>query len=294
MGDSVSQSDQTIAERIQSGLGTLTRAERQLAHSILENYPASGLGTLAALAKDAQVSGPTVVRMVQKLGFAGYPDFQAELREELRAKVKNPISKYDNWAEGAPSGHILNRFTEAVIDNIRHSMAQIEPGAFDTACALIADTGRRVFIVGGRITHTLAEYLFLHMQVIRPGVTHIQSTSNTWPHYLLDAGKGDVFVIFDMRRYENNTLKLAEMAHARGAKIVLFTDQWRSPVHTLSDVCFSSRIVVPSAWDSAVMPMLLIETMISAVQGLRWIDTRRRMEELEDMFDQTKLFRKFT
>lgn len=290
----MADSEITIADRIQGGLDTLTRAERQLAHSILENYPASGLGPLAALAKDAGVSGPTVLRMVQKLGFSGYPEFQAELREELRAKVRNPIAKHDTWAENAPSGHVLNRFTEAVIDNIRHSMAQIEPDTFDAACALLADTGRAVYIVGGRISHTIAEYLYLHMQVIRPGLTHVQSTSNTWPHYLLDLHEGDVVVIFDMRRYENNTLKLAEMAHARGARIVLFTDQWRSPVHSLAEICFSCRIVVPSAWDSAAMPLLLVETMISAVQDLLWEDTRRRMETLEDLFDQTKLFRKFT
>ncbi len=286
--------DLTIADRIQKQLDALTRAERQLAYAILENYPASGLGPLSALAKDADVSGPTVLRMVQKLGFGSYPEFQAELREELRAKAKNPIAKHDTWAEGAPSAHILNRFTDAVIDNIRHSLAQIDPEAFDAACALIADTSRAVHIVGGRISHTLAEYLYLHMQVIRPGVTHIQSTSNTWPHYLLDAEAGDVFVIFDMRRYENNTLKLAELAKERGAKIVLFTDQWRSPIHTMSDVCFSSRIVVPSAWDSTATPLLLVESMISAVQAQLWDSTRSRMESLEEMFDSTKLFRKFT
>ena len=284
----------TISDRIQQKLDALTRAERQLALSILENYPASGLGPLTALAKDADVSVPTVARMVHKLGFRGYPEFQAELREELRAKAKDPIAKHDTWAEDAPSEHMLNRFTDAVIGNIRNTLAQIDAQSFDAACALAGDPARHLYIVGGRITHTLAEYLFLHMQVIRPNLTHVQSTSNSWPHYLLNAGKGDVFIIFDVRRYENNTLKLAEMAHARGAEIVLFTDQWRSPVHSLARHSFSSRIVVPSAWDSVTTTMLLVETMIAAVQNLRWGDTKARMEELEDMFDQTRLFRKFT
>ena len=288
------QDEQTISDRIQQKLGQLTRAERQLALSILENYPASGLGPLSALAKDANVSVPTVARMVQKLGYKGYPDFQAELREELRAKVKDPIAKHDTWADAAPSEHLLNRFTEAVIENIRLTLGQIDPVDFDKACGLVADQSRQLFIVGGRITHTLAEYFFLHMQVIRPNLTHVQSTSNTWPHYLLNAKKGDVFVIFDVRRYENNTLKLAKMAHARGAKIILFTDQWRSPVHQLADICLSCRIIVPSAWDSVATPMLLLETMISSVQNLKWDETRQRMETLEDMFNQTKLFRKFT
>ena len=286
--------EQTISDRIHGVLDALTRAERQLAQSVLENYPASGLGPLTALAKDAAVSVPTVARMVQKLGYKSYSEFQAALREELRAKVKTPIAKHDTWAEAAPSGHILNRFTEAVIDNIRLTLGQIDPDAFDHACDLMTNQDHHLYIVGGRITHTLAEYLFLHMQVIRPNVTHVQSTSNTWPHYLLNAKEGDVFVIFDVRRYENNTLKLAELAHQRKAKIVLMTDQWRSPVHQLATVCLSNRIVVPSAWDSATTIMLLLETMISSIQTFNWSQTKARMEELEDMFDQTKLFRKFT
>lgn len=290
----MAEAAQTISDRIHEMLDDLTRAERQLALSVLENYPASGLGPLTALAKDADVSVPTVARMVQKLGFQGYPEFQAGLREELKAKVKTPIAKHDTWAEAAPSEHILNRFTEAVIDNIRLTLSQIDPAAFDRACDLMADESRHLYIVGGRITHTLAEYLFLHMQVIRPNLTHVQSTSNTWPHYLLNARKGDVFVIFDVRRYENNTLKLAELAHARGANIILMTDQWRSPVHQMATVCLSNRIVVPSAWDSATTTMLLLETMISSIQTLNWTRTKERIEELEEMFDQTRLFRKFT
>lgn len=284
----------TISDRIQQKLDTLTRAERQLALSILENYPASGLGPLTALAKDADVSVPTVARMVQKLGYKGYPEFQAELRDELRAKAQGPIAKHDVWAETAPSEHMLNRFTDAVIGNIRNTLGQIDAESFDSACVLAGDTARHLYIVGGRVTHTLAEYLFLHMQTIRPNLTHVQSTSNSWPHYLLNAQEGDVFIIFDVRRYENNTLKLAEMAHARGAEIILFTDQWRSPVHQLATHSFSSRIVVPSAWDSAATTMLLVETMIAAVQNLDWDQTKARMEELEDMFDRTRLFRKFT
>jgi DNA-binding MurR/RpiR family transcriptional regulator len=284
---------QTISDRINDKLDDMTRAERQLALSILENYPASGLGPLATLAKGAQVSVPTVARMVQKLGYSGYPEFQADLRDELGAIAKGPIAKHETLAGAAPSGHILNRFTDAVIGNIRNTLAHIDPDAFDDACALVADQKRHLYIVGGRITHTLAEYLFMHMQMIRPNLTHVQSTSNAWPHYLLNAQDGDVFVIFDVRRYENNTLKLAEMARARGAKIILFTDQWRSPVHRLADVCLTARIIVPSAWDSAATTLLLVESMISAVQTLNWDTTKDRMQDLEEIFDNTRLFRKF-
>ncbi len=290
----MSQTAQTIADRLRATSDTLTRAERQLAATILENYPVSGLGTITTVAENAEVSTPTVARMVQKLGFKGFPQFQAELRKELQAKISGPIAKHDTWAGKAPEGHILNRFTEAVIENISQSLAQIEPEEFDAACALLADPARAVFVVGGRITRALADYFYLHMQVLRPRVTNIQSISNAWPHYMLDVNKGDVVVIFDVRRYENSTLKLAEMAADKGAKIILFTDQWRSPINKLADICFASPIVVPSAWDSNVTHMLLLETVIAKVQEHTWPETRERMETLEVMFDRTRFFRKFT
>ena len=51
---------------------------------------------------------------------------------------------------------------------------------------MLSDPDRHLFIAGGRITRMLADYFFLHMQVIRPNVTNVQSISNTWPHYLLN------------------------------------------------------------------------------------------------------------
>ena len=285
---------ETIADAIGKAFASLTRAERQLANTIVENYPVSGLGSITQVAEKAGVSSPTIVRMVKKLGFKGFPEFQAGLRRELEARISGPISKHDNWVQKAPDSHILNRFTDAVIENIRQSLGQIETKSFDATCKLLSDTNHPLFIVGGRITRALADYLFLHMQVIRKNVTHIQPISNSWPHYFLDIEKGDVLVIFDIRRYENSTLKLAEIAHEKGAQIILFTDQWRSPIERFASYCFSARIVVPSAWDSTVELLLLVETFIAAVQELTWPETRTRMEELEDMFDRTRFFRKFT
>lgn len=284
----------TIADSIGKAFATLTRAERQLANTIVENYPVSGLGSITQVAKKAGVSSPTIVRMVKKLGFKGFPEFQAELRRELEARISGPVTRHDNWAQKAPDSHILNRFADSVIENIRQSLGQIETESFDATCKLLSDTDHPLFIVGGRITRALADYLFLHMQVIRKNVTHIQPISNSWPHYFLDIEAGDVLVIFDIRRYENSTLKLAEIANEKGARIILFTDQWRSPIEKFSSYCFSARIVVPSAWDSTVELMLLVETFVAAVQELTWPQTRTRMEELEEMFDRTRLFRKFT
>ncbi len=286
--------DATVAERIRARFARLTRAERQLANAMLENYPLSGLGSITAVAETSGVSAPTVARMARKLGFAGFPDLQAALRAELEATISSPIAKHDRWAAEAPDTHILNRFADVVSDNLRQTLRQLDPAVFNAVTRLLGDRKRGVYLVGGRITRSLADYFFTHLQVIRRGVTLIPPNSNAWPHYLLNMARGDVVVAFDIRRYERDVLKLAEMAEARGVEVVLFTDQWGSPAGRHAAHAFNCRIEAPSAWDSSVVTLFIVEALIAAVQTASWDETRDRMKTLEELFDETRLFRKFT
>lgn len=289
--------DLTVAERMRAGFATLTRAERQLANAMLASYPMLGLDSITAVASASGVSTPTVVRMAKKLGFAGFPEMQAALRGELEATISGPIAKHDRWhdrwARDAPDTHILNRFADQVSDNLRHTLRQLSPETFNAVVALLSDRKRTVHIVGGRITRTLADYLFTHMQMIRGGVTLIAAGSNAWPHYMLDMRPGDVVVAFDVRRYQQDLLRLAEIARDRGAKLVLFTDQWGSPAARYATHAFHARIEAPSAWDSSVVTLFIVEALIAAMQDANWEETHERMKTLDELFDRTRLFRKF-
>lgn len=283
----------TVAERLEDGFANLTRTERQLANMLLENYPVAGLQPMPALARAAGVSTPSVARLVQKLGFGGFADFQAALREELQARISNPIAKLEPWA-ATDEAHLLGRFAEAVVANLRQTLERLDPATFDAVCALLADRERRVAIVGGRFTRVLADYMHRHLQVSRPGVTHLGGEADTWPHAMLDLAAGDVLVVFDIRRYETALLRIAEIAGERGAEIVLFTDQWGSPVSALARYRLHGRIEVPSAWDSSAVLMVLVEAVVAGVQARDWPATAPRIEELETLFEKTRTFRKFT
>ncbi len=282
----------TVSDVINAHFSVLTRAEKQLAATLLDNYPVSGLGSITTVAENAGVSTPTVARMVQKIGFRGFPDFQQRLHQELEATISNPISKHDRWAANAPGTHILNRFADATMNNMRATLAQLETAEFDGAAAMIADRKRNVYLVGGRITRALADYFFTHLQVIRSGVTQIASNSSSWPHYVLDMKKGDVLIMFDIRRYEQEMETLSRIARERGVEIILFTDQWSSPIAKSARRVFRIQIEAPSAWDSTVVILFAVEALIEAVQSSIWDETRDRMKTLEGLFDSTKLFRK--
>ena len=281
-----------LEDLLRTALPDLTRAERQLASHILSHYPVAALGSITILAKGAQVSTPTVVRLVQKLGFKGYPDFQRLLRAEVETMLVSPLAKHDRWAGGVPDTHILNRFADAVVTNLQGTLGQIDHAEFDAAAALLADRDRRVYAMGGRITHSLADYFCSLMKVIRPEVTLLSDSSSSWPPALVDMGPGDVLLVFDIRRYENAVLQVVDLAREQGAEILLITDRWVSPasVHARHTLC--CHIEAPSAWDSNVTLMVLVETLLSAVQTLTWERTADRLKRLETLYARTRFFRR--
>lgn len=282
----------TVSDVIRVRYDSLTRAEKRLADRILENYPVSGLGSITTIAENAGVSTPTVARMVQKLGFKGYPEFQSHLHHELEETISNPITKHDRWALNAPGMHILNRFADAITANLRDTLSDLDTRTFEDAAALLGDRNRSIYFVGGRITGALAEYFFTHMQVIRPKTALISTNSSSWPQHVLNMNAGDVLVIFDIRRYEQEMATLAEVAKASGVVIILFTDKWGSPVAQHSLHTFRVRIEAPSAWDSSVVTLFVVEALTEAVQSATWDKTRARMNSLEDLFERSRLFRR--
>lgn len=282
----------TLDDQLRTALPVLTRAERQLATHILAQYPVAALGSITILAKAALVSTPTVVRLVQKLGYKGYPDFQASLRGEVEAMLVTPLTKHATRGGSVPDGHILTRFAESVVANLQSTLHQIDDAEFDAAVALLADPVRRVFALGGRITHAMAEYFASLMTVIRPGVTLLSDNPATWPPMLLDLSPGDVLLVFDIRRYENAVLQVAEMAREQGAEIILITDRWVSPAASHARYTFCCHVEAPSAWDSNAVLMVLVETLLAAVQNATWAGTEPRLRRLEELDARARFFRK--
>ncbi len=282
----------TIEQQIKAAFDGLTRAERQLASHVMRNYPVAALGSITALARAAEVSTPTVVRLAQKLGYKGYPDFQTVLRGEVEERLVSPLTKHDRWAGDAPETHMLNRFADAVVANLQATLAQIDHAEFDAIAGLMADPARRIFAMGGRITHALADYFVTHMKVIRQDVTLISDRANAWAPAIIDMRPGDVLLALDIRRYENNVLQLVELAADQGALVVLITDQWVSPAAVHARHRLSAQVEAPSAWDSTVALQVLLETLLASVEDLTWDDTQARMQRLEELYARVRFFRR--
>jgi DNA-binding MurR/RpiR family transcriptional regulator len=267
----------SVAERIRRDLGGLTPNERRAAQRLLADYPVAGLDTAARFGKAAGVSAPTVLRMIAKLGFPSYGAFQDALRAELAARRQTPLMKGGDIT----AGDRLRQFADAAIANIRQTEANVPRDEFAAIVRRLADGKRPVHVAGGRFTAAIAEYLVLHLRVLRPGVRVIGGERQGRVDQLLDIAKGDTLVVFDIRRYSDDLAELTREAVRRGAAVTLFTDQWLSPISKIARHVLPAHVVAPSVWDSSAGLLLLVEAVLSAVAGDLGDRARQRLVAIE-------------
>lgn len=287
-GSAKTAGDLSIAESIRQGLSRLTPTERKPALALLANYPVPGLETVAQFARRASVSGPTILRLVAKLGFASYPLFQQALRDELELRLQPPLAKMPARKARQADPDFLSEYGRAIIANIERSFSEVPRGEFKGALDLLSDRRRRVFLVGGRFTASLALQFYLHLRELRPQVHLVSGQTATWVEHLLDFGRRDVLIVFDIRRYQEDVVRFSQEAAALGASIVLFTDHWLSPIAAVARHVFALRTSLPSSWESFAALSALTEIMVARLQGLSQGESERRMNRLETLRGRLK------
>ena len=272
----------TVADRIREVLPNLPKAERRVGHEVLGRYPVAGLETVARLAASCDVSGPTVIRFVGRLGFDGYQAFQDELLREVGERTASPLVQYDHRPE-AREGDVVDRARHSLVSCLDTSLQQIDRRLFIETVTRLA-TARRVFTAGGRFTGLSAQTLAMHLDILRPGVTHLPP--DHWVSYALSARRGDVLVAFDVRRYQRLTVELGREAHRKGAEVVLITDPWLSPLALEAAIVLSMGVVGPRPFDTLVAVDGLVETLVAAVVELLGDQPKRRIAEYDRLWEQ--------
>ncbi len=271
----------SISELIAEKIDAMPASERKAAQTLIANYPLIGLRTVAEFSTQAGVSSPTILRFVSRLGFQSYPDFQGALQEELAAQVQSPWNRAST-IQTAKDGPVFP-LMEAAIENIRETFQHLSAQQLDDVTDAISRNRARIYLLGGRFTDPIARYMAAHLKITRPGVTHLTGQESHWRDHLIDMGKKDVLVIFDIRRYQQSLIRFAEKAQARGVEIVLITDQWLSPIARFARHVIAGRTAVPSPWDSSATLFLVAETLIAEVTRKLEKSSATRIRDMEKL-----------
>lgn len=271
----------TIARHVRENLNDLTSQEKKAARALLAKYPITGLETVAGFAREAGVGGATVLRFVRKLGFGAYSDFQRALREEIGESQASPLSQYDMHRGHGAADTYLGKFLRDSQSNLAALFDSFDRKEFDDLIHLISDDSQKVFLLGGRFTQFIAGYIAWHLRQIRKRVWMVDGQAESWAGHLVDIDRRSVLVVFDFRRYQQDVIAFSREAAARGAKVVLVTDNWVSPIASVARSVWCCPIEIPSPYDSAQTGLALGECIIGAVIQHKGQSVKRRIETID-------------
>jgi DNA-binding MurR/RpiR family transcriptional regulator len=250
------------AERITAVLPQLPRAERKVARLILSDHPMAAVQSVAQVAEQAGVSGPTVLRLAKRLGYEGFPELREALWHEMYARVASPLSLYPQIGPD-PLEHAITRADAVFSQTAPQLEAAIDRDQFDWVVGALADERRRVFTAGGRFSRLAAENLAVHLEVLRPGVRHVRTSD--YVQTILDARRGDILVVFDVRRYQQDVIDLAESAAGAGMTLVVVTDPWISPAAASARALLTMPVATLGPFDSLIPAAIMAETLVAGV-----------------------------
>ncbi len=277
----------TVAELVRARRHELTAAELRIMQTLLRDYPAAGLQPVAALAADAGVSPPTVVRFTAKLGFAGHAQFQARLRAEVSARSAAPAQLYPSLGRTEPTTTVLRRCEHQIGRAVIDTLHAADDTDFAHAVTLVTDPSRPVLITGGRVSSTLALYLTTCLQLLRPGVHHVEPQHGTRAAALIDVTAKHTVVAFDYRRYERDTIAFGTDAADRGGKVVLFTDTYLSPLARDASALIATSVDGPGPLACLTPAFAMVEALLVAVAERSPKKGRRRLTQLDELGGDT-------
>ncbi len=272
----------SVRDRLLEPNRNFSNSEMKAVRVLLANYPAAGLTTVSKLAKQAGVSDPTVLRLAQRLGFDGFAEMQEALLAEVEAHMRSPLT--------LPAAQTSRRKPNAYQAFFSETLSQCEAvvretatADYERAVALLTDPRSEVLCLGGRFSRFLAGILQRCLHHLREGTRLLDGTAADLVDEIASLGRRHVLVVFDYRRYQTDVVRFASEARARGVHVILFTDQWRSPVAEFADVVITAPTATSSPFDTLVTPLLQVEAVAVGVAERLGADWRSRAALLEEV-----------
>lgn len=260
---------------------TFTVSERRVVAVLLANYPSAALTSISQLAGAAQVSDPTVHRLVLKLGFEGYPEFQRALLAEVDARMNSPLSRLESPADESHAEDVQKAMLGSLTLAIGKTAEQSSREDFERTVSLLADLDRTVLCCGGRASGFIASWLAVLLSQVRPHARHVEPSLERGSEALADLTPGDVVVVYDYRRYQESVVQFAREAHDLGARVVLLTDEWRSPIAAFADAVLVSFVQNGSPFDTKVPAVAQTESIVAALVQRMPAEAKDRLTRIE-------------
>jgi len=254
----------------------LSPAQRQIVQRMLGMFPDVAFLSTIEIAERTGVSQPTVTRLATALGFAGFPEFRAALRDVVVGVTPAPD------IPGMPA-------IDQEIANLESLTRVLDGDRMGAAVELLAGA-TPLGVIGLRASAALAQYFGYFARRVIPAVA-LCTDAGTVDDTVLELhqqGAGAV-LIFAMPRYPAATVGAIRLARRLGLKTVVVADNALAPFAADVDVLLVASVGTGLVFDSHAAVVVLAISLLDKIAGTTPDRTQQRLEAHEALVDRWAL-----
>ncbi|OLS37311.1 MurR/RpiR family transcriptional regulator [Bacillus sp. MRMR6] len=274
----------SIQELMKEKYLTLSKGQKKVADLLLKDVATFSMSTALQIAKQADVSETTVVRLSYALDFESFSQMQKFIQKDyLSKKEMGPVALND---EKNNSNDFIDDLIDKEIDILKSLKSSLNMNHFWMAIDEIMGADE-VKIVGFRASYSAAHWLYLKLNMMRTNVDLITSNTSNYPDNLLvDRDKKIVFIFISLPSYATPSLEIAEMAKKQGAKLITITDHLLSPISRISDITLTTQI---NASSESFIPISSVMSLLNIIAT--GIETKYEKEVIERVLRLQNLYK---
>ncbi|MEM9103871.1 MAG: transcriptional regulator HexR [Pseudomonadota bacterium] len=217
-----------LLNKIEEHIEQLSKSEKKVGLEVLSDPQKVLNSSIASMARDAQVSEPTVNRFCRTMNCKGFPDFKLQLAQSLAQGTpffSRSVSPDDSTEEYS------NKLFEATIAGITDAKKHLDMSTLNRVVDALAQARRLHFFGLGSSAAVAIDAENRFFRLGTPTVTYDDPLKQRMS--AAAAQNGDAFVIYSYTGRTIPLIEAAEIAKEAGALVIGVTES-ASP---LSSVC---------------------------------------------------------
>jgi DNA-binding MurR/RpiR family transcriptional regulator len=251
----------------------LSPTQRQIVQRMLGMFPDVAFKSTSEIAELAGVSQPTVTRLAMALGFAGFAEFRAALREAVLA-ARPGFRPARSSAVDQELANLEGLKTELGSDRMREAV-RLLAGATPLG------------VIGLRASAALAQYFGYFARRILPAVT-VCTDAGTAADTVLELhhqGAGALLIVA-MPRYPAAAVDALRLARRLTMKTVVIADTALAPFAGEADVLLVAPVGAELVFDSHATAVMLTMSLLDEIARTDPRRTQQRLEAHEALVDR--------
>ena len=273
--------------QIKASLDQLSRSERKVAEFVLADASQVLSMSIARVAKEADVSEPTVNRFCRTFSATGFPDFKLKLAQSLAsgpALTTSMVSENDSMPE------IFSKLTDKAVCSVQDLKSSIDIPTLERAVDLFCQARQVAFFgmgASGSVARD-AQHKFFRFNV--PVVAYEDGLMQRM--HASAMGTGDLAVVISHTGRTRAMVEAATFAREAGASVLALTrsDTPLSRVASLTlpvNVDENTDLYIPMV--SRLMQLLVLDVLVTGVAQKRGSDFQPHLARIKKAIDGTRL-----